>query len=81
MLRSRWDRNRILDTLESLLQTRGVVVESSALVQEALDATRLGGQGGFADNLLAQVGFANGAREVLTFDETFGKAPRIRLLK
>jgi predicted nucleic-acid-binding protein len=81
VLRAKWDRKRVLDTLESLLQTRGVVVESSALVQEAMEATRQGGKGGFADHLVAQVGFANGAREIVTFDDKFGKAPKVRRLK
>ena len=73
VLRSRWDRPRILNTLESLLQTRGVHVEASALVREALAATREGGTGGFADHLVAHVGFANGAHK-------FANASRVRRL-
>jgi predicted nucleic-acid-binding protein len=78
VLRARWDRPRVLSTLESMLHTHGVLVEASALVRQALEAARQGGQGGFADHLLAQVGFAYGAREVLTFDNAFGKAPKVR---
>lgn len=80
VLRSRWERERVLTTLENLLQTRGVEVETPALVQEALDQSR-SGNGGFADQLIAHVGFANGAREVITFDDKFAKAAKVRRLK
>ena len=80
VLRSRWERDRVLTTLENLLQTRGVTIETPMLVQEALTACRAG-KGGFADQLIAQVGFANGANEILTFDEKFAKAAKIRRLK
>lgn len=80
VLRSRWERERVLATLENLLQTRGVAVETPTIVQEALDQSR-SGNGGFADHLIAQVGFANGAREVITFDDKFAKATKIRRLK
>ena len=80
VLRGQWDRARVLNTLESLLQTRGVSVEASLLVREAIAATREG-KGGFADHLVAEIGFANGAREGLTFDERFAKSPKVRRLK
>ncbi|MGH9600422.1 MAG: PIN domain-containing protein [Terracidiphilus sp.] len=80
VLRARWDRERVLTTLESLLQTRGVEVEASALAQEALEATRKG-KGGFADHLIAQVSFANGAKEIVTFDGKFAGTAKVRLLK
>jgi len=67
VLRGKWERDRVLSALESLLLTRGVTVESPTLAVNALTATREG-QGGFADHLIAQVGFANGAKEVITFD-------------
>ena len=81
VLRGQWDRERVLETLEKLMQTRGVIVESARLVHEAIEATRLGGSGGFADQLIARVGFANGARTVMTFDAKFGKADQVHLLK
>ena len=80
VLRGRWERDRVLSTLESLLLTRGVTVESPALVFNALKATR-DGHGGFADHLVAEVGFANGARGVITFDEKFSKSRRIRRVR
>jgi len=67
VLRGKWERDRVLSALESLLLTRGVTVESPTLAVNALTATREG-QRGFADHLIAQVGFANGAKEVITFD-------------
>jgi predicted nucleic-acid-binding protein len=80
VLRARWERGRVLSTLESLLLTRGVTVESPTLALSALEATRKG-RGGFADHLIAQVGFANGAREIITFDEQFSKTPKVRRVK
>lgn len=80
VLRGRWERDRVLSTLESLLRTRGVTVESPTLTFKALEATREG-QGGFADHLIAEVGFANGASEVITFDGKFSKSAKIRQIK
>lgn len=80
VLRGRWERDRVLSTLESLLLTRGVIVESPTLAFNALKATREG-KGGFADHLISEVGFANGASEVITFDDKFSKSPRIRQVK
>jgi len=77
---ARWERERILKTLESLLHTRGVTTESPQVAQAAIDATRKGGRGGFADHLMAQVGFANGCREAVTFDALFGRGPKLRRL-
>ena len=79
VLRGKWERDRVLSTLESLLLTRGVTVESPTLALNALTATREG-QGGFADHLIAQVGFANGAKEVITFDDKFSKSAKVRRL-
>ena len=77
---SRWERERILNTLESLLHTRGVTTETPQVAQAAIDATRKGGRGGFADHLIAEVGFANGCREALTFDAIFGRGRKVRRL-
>ena len=43
VLRGRWDRERVLSTIENLLQTRGVVVESPALAWRSLPLTRHSG--------------------------------------
>jgi len=80
VLRSRWDRARILDTIEGLLQTRGVAVESSALAWKALEASRNGAIG-FADHLIREIAFESGVSEVITFDKAFGRLPRVRRLK
>jgi predicted nucleic-acid-binding protein len=77
---ARWERERVLKALESLLHTRGVTTEAPQVVQVAIDATRKGGRGGFADHLIAQVGFLNGCREALTYDRLFGKSERVRRL-
>jgi len=80
VLRAKWRRESILATFEELLSAQGVTVEAALIVQAAIDATREG-NGGFADHLIAQVGFANGATETLTFDESLGKAARVRRLR
>jgi predicted nucleic-acid-binding protein len=80
VLRSRWSADRVLTTLESLLRTRGVTVETPGLALEAVKGARAAG-GGFADHLIAQVGFANGANQVITFDERFAKSPKVKLVK
>jgi predicted nucleic-acid-binding protein len=80
VLRARWTPDRVLTTLEALLQTRGITVEEPTLAQAALDAARAG-KGGLADQLIAQVGFSHGATEALTFDEKFARTMRVRLLK
>jgi AbrB family looped-hinge helix DNA binding protein len=68
-----WERERVLAALETLLQTRGVAVEAPGLVRKALEAMRPG-EGGFADDRIAQVGLAKGASEVITFDADFATA-------
>jgi len=80
VLRGAWERERVLAALENMLQTFGVIVESPSIVRDAIEATRQGG-GGFADHLIAQVSFANGAHEVITFEAKFGKTQRVRHLK
>lgn len=81
VLRSKWERARVLQAIEGLLQTHGVILESPLVVRAALESAREGGTGGFVDHLIAQVGFATGAREIITFDNQFGKAARVRRLK
>jgi predicted nucleic-acid-binding protein len=80
VLRARWDRERILNAIENLLQTRGVVIESPAIARRALEASRRGSVG-FADRLIAEIAFEAGAREIITFDRAFGRLPGTRWLK
>ena len=80
VLRGRWDRERVLSTFESLLQTRGVVVESPALAWRVLEASRKSAVG-FADHLIREVSIESGASEVITFDKAFGRMPGVRRLK
>lgn len=79
VLRGRWEREKVLDALDGMLRTRGVQVESPSLARRAVEATRNGATG-FADHLIAEVSFAAGASEVLTFDKAFAKNPRVRRL-
>lgn len=79
VLKSRWKKERVLQTLGHLLETDGVVVESPAVVAKALKEARESAVG-FADLLIADVAFANGATEVITFDKTFGRRPKVRRL-
>lgn len=80
VLRSRWDRARILDAIENLLRTRGVTVELPALAWRALKASRNGAVG-FADHLIREIAFESGASELITFDKAFGRLPRVRRLR
>jgi predicted nucleic-acid-binding protein len=79
VLRGRWEREKVIDTLDAMLRTRGAQVESPGLVRKALDAAR-SGAAGFADHLIAEISFAAGANEILTFDKAFSRQPRVRRL-
>lgn len=79
VLNSKWKRERMIQTIEHLLETDGVVVESPVLAAKALAESRAGAAG-FADLLIAQVSFAGGATEVITFDRAFGRLSRVRRL-
>jgi predicted nucleic-acid-binding protein len=80
VLRGRWDRERVLNTIEGMLQTRGVVAESPALAWRALEASRKGAVG-FSDHLIREIAFESGASEVISFDKAFGRLPGVRRLK
>jgi predicted nucleic-acid-binding protein len=80
VLRAQWDRERILNAIEILLQTRGIVIEAPAIARKALEASRKGSVG-FADHLIAEIAFEAGAREIITFDKAFGRLPGNRWLK
>lgn len=80
VLRGKWDRSRVLLAIEGLLQTRGVTVESAALAWKALETCRKGVEG-FADHLIAQISFASGADEMITFDKALSRVPGVRRLK
>ena len=79
VLRMEWDRKQVLDALEHIFATDGIVVESRPVVERALAESRTGSVG-FADLLIAEVSFSAGASEILTFDKAFGRLPRVRRL-
>lgn len=79
VLRSRWERERVLDTLGEIFKTDGIVVESRTLAERALAASRASAAG-FADLLIAEISIACGAGEIFTFDKVFGRQPRVRRL-
>lgn len=78
---AKWDRARVLKAVESLLQTRGVMVEAPDLVRRAINDTKEKARGGFVDHLIAGVALASGCRETITFDTHFGRSPRVRALR
>jgi predicted nucleic-acid-binding protein len=80
VLAGAWEKERVLDTLEHIFSTDGVIVESHSLAERALKESRAGGAG-FAERLIAEVAFAEGVREILTFDKTFARHPRVRRLR
>ncbi|HUY94057.1 MAG TPA: type II toxin-antitoxin system VapC family toxin [Terracidiphilus sp.] len=79
VLKGKWKKERVLTAIENLLETDGVVIESPSLAAKALEEARAG-SAGFADLLIAQVSFAGGVREILTFDKAFGRQPQVRRL-
>lgn len=83
VLRGRWDRERVLKTIEGLLQTQGVVAESRAVAWRALEASRKAsekGAVGFADHLIREIALESGVSELITFDKAFGRLPGVRRL-
>jgi predicted nucleic-acid-binding protein len=86
VLRSRWKKERVLQTLGHLLETDGIIVEAPTVVAKALKEARAPKlkprivAAGFADLLIAHVALANGASQVITFDKSFGRQPRVRRL-
>ena len=80
VLRGRWERDRVLETLEEIFKTDGVVVESRIAAEKALAASRAS-QAGFADLLIAEVSFSAGASEIITFDKVFGRHGHVRRLR
>ena len=80
VLAGAWDKERVLDTLEHIFRTDGVIVESHAVAEKALKESRAGGVG-FADRLIAEIAFANDVREILIFDKAFARQPRVRRLR
>ena len=79
VLNSKWKKELVLDALEHIFHTNGVVVESRVLVEQALSKSRTGAYG-FADLLIAEVSFSHGASELITFDKAFGRLPHVRRL-
>lgn len=79
VLAGAWEKGRVLDTLEHIFSTDGVTVESHTVAERALKESRAGGAG-FADRLIAEVAFAEGVREILTFDKVFARQPHVRRL-
>lgn len=79
VLRSRWKKETVLQTLGHLVETEGVVVEAPMVVAKALKEARDSAVS-FADLLIAHVALANGAKQMITFDKSFGRQPRVRRL-
>ena len=80
VLRSKWERERVLHTMEALLQTRGVTIESPSIAWRALEASRKS-MAGFADHLIAEISLESGVGEIITFDKAFSRRPGVRRLK
>jgi predicted nucleic-acid-binding protein len=80
VLRGRWEKERVLDAIGGLLRAQGVTVESSILARKALEAARKGAAG-FADQLIAEISFEAGVKEIITFDKAFGRLSRVRRLR
>lgn len=79
VLSQKWPREDVLRTLENLLSTDGVVVESAQIISKALEEAT-SGSGGFADLVIKHVSLANGVDAILTFDKRFGRLQKVRRL-
>ena len=82
VLRSFYDvsRNHLQRVIDTLLRTRGVVVERSDLVWTALSAYSRG-NADFADYLIERHGHAAGCDYTLTFDRDAVNSAGMKLLK
>jgi predicted nucleic-acid-binding protein len=82
VLRSFYDSSRqhIHRVVETLLRTRGLVVERSDLVWMALHAFSKG-NADFADYLIERCGHAAGCQYTLTFDRDASNTAGLRLLR
>jgi predicted nucleic-acid-binding protein len=68
------DRSGVASTLQALLESPDVVLESEPLVEAALDAFHTG-SADFADYVIGIGNAAAGCRHTLTFDERAAQAP------
>lgn len=77
--RTRLARADVAAAIDQLLRTELVVVADAAIVDGALGAYRTG-RGDFADYLLREQALAEGAEEVVTFDQALKGEDGFRLI-
>ena len=77
--RTRLARADVAAAIDQLLRTELVVVADAAIVDRALGAYRTG-RGDFADYLLREQALAEGAEEVVTFDQALKGEDGFRLI-
>lgn len=67
----------MLQTLEEIFKTDGVIVESGAAAEKSLAASRTS-VAGFAGLLIAEVCFSSRASDIIIFDTVYERQPRVR---
>jgi predicted nucleic-acid-binding protein len=75
-----WARAWLNDDERQARIARLAIATACASEGPAIDASRRG-PAGFTDQLIAQVSFAGGVREIITFDKGFGRLARVRHLR
>jgi predicted nucleic-acid-binding protein len=75
-----FEKKEILQVLETLLQSKELVIESSEIVWQSLRCFA-GSNADFADCLIERSGHAAGCEHTLTFDKTAASGAGMRMLK
>jgi predicted nucleic-acid-binding protein len=71
--RSEYDRERLAQVIENMLDSDSIIVAETTAVERALSAFKAG-KAGFADYLIAELNEAAGASPTVTVDRKAGKA-------
>jgi len=75
VLRGRWEKDRVLDTLDDLLRSGDIVIEGASIVASAVHEARTTPLG-LADILIAESASAAGATQLVTFDKLLARRAR-----
>ena len=80
VLAGAWEKERVLDTLGAHLQHQRSRCRIPCACRTGVEGISRSGGAGFADRLIVEVAFAEGVREILTFDKALARQPRVRRL-
>ena len=74
-----WEKSRMLDDFERLLETDVFVIEEEDAVRDAVGLCREG-RGDFADYLMGRLNLLRGCRTTVTFDRALRTDPAFQVL-